>query len=77
MKFPDRLLGLTSWKRVGILVGKKRASTTKRSRSSDSPPSASRYENYVIKNEVSGQNLRHNVAEACKHTDRVIETSLG
>ena len=52
------------------VIGKKRASTTKRSPSSASPPSASRCETYVIPNEVSGLTLRLNVVEACRHTDR-------
>ena len=44
--------------------GKTRASTTKRSPAW--PPSASRCENYVIPNEVSGRTLRLNVVEACR-----------
>ena len=44
--------------------GKTRASTTKRSPAW--PPSASRCENYVNPNEVSGRTLRLNVVEACR-----------
>jgi transposase len=43
---------------------------TTRAIRSDSPPSTSCCENYVITNEVSGLTLRLNAGEPCRHPDR-------